>query len=166
MLLAIDVYYNEQSAKVVGALFSWEDKEPQKIITCTYPNVLPYESGMFYKRELPCILELLKKVKLNKLTAIIVDGHCFVNNDKKNGLGGYLWESLGKKVPIIGIAKRSFNNTEKVSREVYRGESTNPLYVSVIDFDLDEAIANIKEMHGEYRMPTILKQVDSETRGI
>ena len=29
---------------------------------------------------------------------------------------------------------------------------------------IDNAIANIKAMHGEYRMPTILKQVDSETR--
>lgn len=164
MLLAIDVYYTEQSAKVVGALFYWEDKEAQKIISCTYNDVLPYESGMFYKRELPCVLELLKKVELDKLTAIIVDGHCFVNNERKFGLGGYLWESLDKRVPIIGVAKRSFNNTEKVSKEVYRGKSNNPLYVSAIDFDIEEAVAKIKSMHGAYRIPTILKQVDAETR--
>ncbi len=164
MLLAIDVYYYEQSAKVVGALFNWNDEEPKEIITCVATNVLPYVSGEFYKRELPCVLELLKQVDLQTLEAIIVDGHCYVNNDYKLGLGGYLYEALNKKTPIIGVAKRGFIHTEKLCKEVLRGESNNPLYVSAIDYNLEEAIAKVKNMQGEFRMPTILKIVDQHTR--
>ena len=164
MLLAIDVYYKESSAKVVGALFNWEDKTPKKIISCTYEKVLPYESGNFYKRELPCILELLKQVQLNDLSAIIVDGHCYVNNDKSYGLGGYLYEALDAKVSVIGIAKRGFIHTNEVAFPVYRGESKNPLYLSTINYDVQKAIQHLQNMQGEYRMPTILKIVDQHTR--
>ncbi|MCT4665003.1 MAG: endonuclease V [Flavobacteriales bacterium] len=164
MLLAIDVYYKEQRAKVVGALFQWEDVEPIKIISCQYNKVLPYEPGNFYKRELPCILELLKQVKFDELQAIIVDGHCYIDNNKNFGLGGFLWKSLDKKIPVIGVAKKSFYETDKVSFPIYRGKSNSPLFVSSIDYNTEEAIENIKNMHGVYRMPEILKTVDQLTR--
>lgn len=163
-ILAVDVYYKEQSAKVVGALFEWEDKEPIKIISCQYNKVLPYEPGSFYKRELPCILELLKQVNLDELQAIIVDGHCYIDNNKSFGLGGFLWKALDKKTPIIGVAKKSFYKTDKVSFPVYRGKSNSPLFVSSIDYNTEDAVEKIKNMQGKYRIPDILKKVDQLTK--
>lgn len=51
MILAVDVQYEEESAVI-----------------------LPYEPGSFYKRELPCILSLLKDI-YKQLDAIVIDGY-------------------------------------------------------------------------------------------
>ncbi|WP_298137367.1 endonuclease V [Flavobacterium sp.] len=94
MNLAIDVHYKETYAKAVGVLFDWEDENPKEIVTAIINEVAKYESGQFYKRELPCILELLKQIDLEKVDCIIVDGHVYVNDDKSLGLGGHLYHSL------------------------------------------------------------------------
>ncbi|MAX71970.1 MAG: endonuclease V [Flavobacteriaceae bacterium] len=164
MLLAIDVHYKEKYAKAVGVLFNWEDENPQHIIIDTIDDVADYEPGQFYKRELPCILQLLKQVELNSLEAIIVDSHVYVDNDKNYGLGGHLWQALDEKIPIIGIAKKAFHNTELVSKPIYRGESQNALYVSSIGVSEDEVLKKIKLLHGKYRIPSILKTLDQITK--
>lgn len=164
MILAVDVYYTENRAKVVGALFDWEDYEPQQIIVDYINEVSAYHSGQFYKRELPCILKLLEVVDLNQLQAIIIDGHCFINNNRAFGLGAYLWESLNGKVPVIGVAKNMFHNTEEVSFPIYRGESKKPLFVSSIGYDINKAKNKIGSMKGKFRMPNILKLVDQQSR--
>lgn len=164
MNLAIDVQYKESYAKAVGVLFDWYDESPREIITTIVKEVAEYQSGQFYKRELPCILELLKEIDIQNLECIIVDGHVYIDNDKNFGLGGYLYESLGKELPIIGVAKKSFFNTDKVSFPVYRGVSENPLFVSSIGIDVEIAIDNIKNMHGEYRIPSLLKKLDGLTK--
>ncbi len=164
MLLVTDTYYNQKSAKVVGALFDWSDTTPKKLITINYNKVLPYESGKFYKRELPCILKLLEEIDIAILEAITIDGHCYTSNQKDFGLGAHLWKSLDYRVPIIGIAKNSFHNTEKVTTAIIRGVSKKPLYISSIGYDLKLAVKNVKKMKGNYRIPDILKIVDQETR--
>ncbi|EDP72845.1 Deoxyinosine 3'endonuclease (endonuclease V) [Flavobacteriales bacterium ALC-1] len=164
MLLAIDVHYKESYSKSVGVLFNWADKAPHHIITDIITNVAPYEPGQFYKRELPCILQLIRQVDLTTIEVIIVDGHVFVDNNKTFGLGGHLWQALDEKIPIIGIAKRAFHNTEQVSTPVYRGESQNPLYVSSIGLPEETVLDNVKLLHGDYRIPTILKILDQQTK--
>jgi deoxyribonuclease V len=164
MILAIDVHYKETYAKAVGVLFQWEDEIPRKIITTIVKEVAEYESGQFYKRELPCILQLLEKIDLSKIEAIIVDGHVYTSNDKTFGLGSHLHQALNKKLPIIGVAKKSFINTEEVSFPINRGESKVPLYVSTIDYAIENAIENIKKMKGKYRIPSILQILDTESK--
>lgn len=164
MILALDVHYKETYAKAVGVLFNWEDTKPQKVFSKNIAQVEEYISGQFYKRELPCILELLKQIDLEKVECIIVDGHVYVNNDKTLGLGGHLYHSLKEKFPVIGVAKNSFINTEKVSFPIYRGESTQSLFVSTIGTDIDEMSKRIQNMKGNYRIPTILKELDRITK--
>ncbi len=164
MIQAIDVHYKKKYAKAVGVLFDWDDETPKEIITTIVKEVAEYESGQFYKRELPCILELLKQIDLDKVEYIIVDGHVYVNNDKTLGLGGHLHHSLKEKIPVIGVAKNSFINTEKVSFPIYRGESRQPLFVSAIGTDIDEMSNKIKNMRGNFRIPTILKELDRLTK--
>jgi len=164
MHLAIDVYYYESKAKAVGVLFNWCASDPNEVITTWCHDIANYQSGQFYKRELPCILALLEKINTKRIETILVDGHVYVNNDGALGLGGYLFEALGGKIPVIGVAKRAFHQTEEKVVPVLRGKSQNPLYVSAIGYDVQLAAQHIKQMQGDFRFPTILKILDQETR--
>jgi deoxyribonuclease V len=164
MILAIDVHYREIEAKVVGVLFNWEDIQPLNIIIEYMKNINDYRPGEFYIRELPCLLKIIEKIDLNELEAIIIDGHIYTDSQGSFGLGGKLWEVLNKQIPIIGVAKSPFFNNKETVSEVYRGESKKPLYVSAIDYNKEKAVENIKNMNGEFRLPTILKQMDTITK--
>ncbi len=146
MILAVDVYYTVMKAKSVGVLFeNWSDTKPIEIITSYTENPLEYEPGYFYKRELPCILELLKHTDLSKIDIIVVDGYVFLGNKRKPGLGHYLYTSLEGKIPVIGVAKTAFHNNEACVQEIYRGKSGKPLYISSIGIGLQNATECIKK---------------------
>ena len=110
------------------------------------------------------ILSLLCKIKLQENDIIIVDGFVTLSNDGKIGLGGYLFEALEKKIPIIGIAKNDFSAYSDKKRAVLRGESKTPLYLTAMGIDVDEIKIKLEEMHGNYRIPTLLKKLDQLTR--
>ncbi|MFT5818943.1 MAG: deoxyribonuclease V [Crocinitomix sp.] len=164
MILAIDIHYKSTYVKNVGVLFNWPDQEPRQTIVNQLAEVAEYVPGEFYKRELPCILAIIAEVNLDEIDAIVVDGHVYIDNDYQHGLGGYLYEALDQKLPIIGVAKRAFHKNEQTNIPVLRGKSANPLYVSAIGMDVETAAAQIKSMHGEYRLPTILQILDTETK--
>ena len=94
---------------------------------------------------------------------IVIDGYVWLE-ENKIGLGGHLFAALNEKIPVVGVAKTRYKIHSKV-REVLRGNSNNPLYVSAIGVGVDEAAKNVKNMHGEFRLPTLLKQVDQICRG-
>lgn len=164
MILALDVHYKENYAKNVGVLFDWMDAEPHQVIVTQTADVEEYVPGEFYKRELPCLLDVMTQVNLEELEAIIVDGHVYIDNTFTYGLGGHFWEAIQRKVPVIGIAKRHFHLNEKTNIPILRGSSKNPLYVSAIGMDLDVAVEKVNQLHGINRIPTILKILDSVTK--
>ena len=165
MIVAFDTYYYENSAKTVGIGFhNWTDNEVAIIKSEIIEGVSDYEPGKFYKRELPCILSLLNKFEISGIMTIIVDGYTTIDNQGKNGLGGYLYESLDRKIPIVGVAKNRFKLNSKNAKEILRGNSSNPLFISALGIDLNLATEKIKSMHGDYRIPTILKMVDLQTK--
>lgn len=166
MILAIDVYYFEKMAKTVGVLFDWNDEIPKHVIVDKKDGVDDYIPGEFYKRELPCIESLLKKIDLSTIDAIIVDGYIYIDNSLKYGLGGYLWELLDKKIPIIGVAKNSFYNNKSTVVPLFRGLSKKPLYISSVGYNLQDAVDKILTMKGEFRIPTILKTLDTFTKEV
>jgi deoxyribonuclease V len=95
MILAIDVYYYDDRAKTVGVLFNeWKDETCAQIVTAYTDKVATYESGNFYKRELPCIINLLDKVEMEQINTIVIDGYVYLDNNRKHGLGYYLYEYL------------------------------------------------------------------------
>ncbi len=60
MILAVDVDYRIDNAIVAGITFSgWSDEAPDRVIYSRIINVVGYQSGQFYRREMPCILKLL-----------------------------------------------------------------------------------------------------------
>lgn len=165
MLVAVDVHYKESYAKTVLLLFDeWQSEIPSNLVEVTIDSVASYVPGEFYKRELPCITEALKQIDLQKVTLLIVDGHVYVDNKMSYGLGGYLYAALHEKIPVAGIAKTKFQGNEETVSEVYRGGSKKPLFVSAIGTDKDRIAEKVKRMHGEFRLPYLLKLMDTKTK--
>lgn len=165
MIYAFDTFYYEDFAKTVCIAFeNWNSESESFIYTENTEINADYESGAFYKRELPCILSLLKQIDLADNDLIIVDGYITLDNTGKIGLGGYLYQSLNEKYPVIGIAKNGFASEDSLRKTVFRGESKTPLFLTAVGIDADEMKTNVENMHGAYRMPTLLKKLDQLTR--
>lgn len=166
MILAIDIYYIENHAKTVGILFRhWTDTklEIDTVITDYQNNIVPYQSGQFYRRELPCIMALLDKIDLSTISTIVIDGYVHLA-DGKIGLGSYLYHALDNTIPIIGMAKKEFSGNKPYLIEIIRGQSKHPLYIPAIGISLENAAANINSMVGKYRMPDLLSFLDQQTK--
>jgi deoxyinosine 3'endonuclease (endonuclease V) len=163
MKYVLDVQYNGNKNAVVACLGfeNWEDEKAVYAKQHFVEEILPYVPGEFYKRELPCLLEALKD--LTDIECIVVDGYVWLDVETHKGLGLHLYESLEKKVPIVGVAKAKFGNTPTAC-ELLRGESVKPLYVTAKDMSLEDAKVAIASMYGKYRFPTLLKEVDSLAR--
>jgi exodeoxyribonuclease-5/deoxyribonuclease V len=165
MILAFDTYYYDTKAKTVCLAFEhWEAEQPLEVLKSYKHDVAEYTPGEFYKRELPCILDLFHKLPYKEAEAIVVDGFVYLDDEQKLGLGGYLYEALDKKIPVIGVAKTNFASLTKYKNSLLRGESQKPLYITAIGVDLDTATEHIKQMAGDYRIPKLLKELDQETK--
>lgn len=167
MILAFDTYYFKDKAKTVCLTFTdWVDSKPVKIYEEVIDGIAEYESGLFYKRELPCILSLLNKIELNikYIKTIIIDGFVILNDQNKLELGGYLFNELDSKIPVIGVAKSGFHKNRQNVKVLLRGDSKKPLFITSLGMDLESALNNIKSMHGNFRMPTLLQMLDTKTK--
>ena len=161
MILAFDTHYFDDKAKTVAVQFKdWTDEVPDHVYSEVISDIAAYESGEFYKRELPCIVSLLKQVDLASITAIIIDGFVVLDDEGALGLGGYLYDTLHQKIPVIGVAKNNFARINTLKIPVYRGDSKKPLYITAKGIDLQKAASLVQDMHGEFRFPTLLKEVD------
>lgn len=167
MILAFDVYYYENKAKSVAIQFEkWTDAVENAVFIEYIEPIADYEPGAFYKRELPCLMKILEKIDLASIEVLVVDGYVLLDDAGKWGLGAYLYEAIGKKIPVIGVAKTNFANNVLNVKKVFRGESNNPLYVSAIAIELEVAADYIKNMFGEFRIPKLLKDLDKITKEI
>lgn len=159
MIACTDVDYRAGEAVAGCVLFGdWQDAHSADEIVVRVQQVESYQPGHFFKRELPCLLEVLARVTC-ALEAVIVDGYVWLNEEQRPGLGAYLYRALMERIPVIGVAKTRFAQGAP-SLPVCRGRSKRPLYVSAAGINLSEAAANIKAMHGPFRIPTLLGRVD------
>ena len=167
MIVVIDVHYRGNEAKIVCLeIDNWTDNISSKTHIVYKYDVAEYESGAFYKRELPCIINIMEFVDLEMVECIVVDSYVYLDDDGKKGLGYYVYEHFEGKIPVIGVAKTSFHNNTKNVRPILRGSSLSPLYVSSIGIDLDVAAQQVVSMAGEFRMPMLLKLLDTLTKEV
>ena len=165
LILAFDTHYTGTKAKTACIAFeNWTDETPADIYTQTTEDFADYEPGALYKRELPCILNLLKEIPISNISCIVVDGFVQLDDFGKLGLGGHLYEALDGKIPVIGVAKSKFWSAHKTSLELYRGGSKKPLYISAMGIEKSVARELVKSMAGDYRIPKLLKLLDRKTR--
>lgn len=164
MILAVDVCYNDSDAVVAGVLFEeWTSGNSRADYISHVDEVQDYVPGQFYKRELPCILALIEEHHLQPY-CIVIDGYVFLDGVNKPGLGYRLYEALDKRIAVIGVAKKPFAGIAD-DYAVLRGDSQKPLYVTATS-DLSQAKKTIASMHGNHRIPTLLKRADQLCRQV
>lgn len=164
--LAIDVHYTGETAYVAGVSFTNPlQTDPDRIYFSELKVPGEYESGEFYKRELPCILKLVEEHHLNP-AVIIIDGYVYLDGINRWGLGARLsnhFYQQGRKISVIGVAKNRRQDTPK-DWEVFRGGSSKPLYVKAVGLDDEFSRKLIAGMSGNHRQPTLLKLADTLCR--
>lgn len=161
MFACLDVHYHHNSGTAACLLFPIiTDPKPTETITASLTPTAAYIPGEFYRRELPILLKVISKAD-TLIEVAIIDSYVDLA-DGKPGLGRYLYRALAEKTAVIGVAKSRFRLAPAV--ELLRGRSQTPLFITAAGLSQEEAADLIKQMHGPYRLPTLLKQVDSTCR--
>jgi deoxyribonuclease V len=159
-----DVDYRKNEAVAACVLFrSWTDEHSSEEWTELLHPVEAYEPGQFYRRELPCLLAVLRRTS-HPLETVVIDGYVWLKDADRPGLGAHLYEALGRSVAVVGVAKTHFATA--TAEPVLRGRSRKPLFVTAAGMDRAEAAQHIQRMHGPYRVPTLLRRVDQLCRGL
>ena len=168
-LLAVDVAYDEASARAAGVVFAaWTDEAPLDEVVVTVDDIPRYEPGAFFKRELPCVRAVFEAARAqgHAIDVVVVDAYVDLAPARDHaaarpGLGRRVHEALG--VAVVGVAKTRFHGAAAV--EVLRGASSAPLFVTAAGLDVDAAARAVGSMHGPHRTPTLLARVDAVARG-
>jgi deoxyribonuclease V len=163
MIACVDVDYRSDGAlaALVGCR-AWTDAMPVVELTESIGHVEPYEPGQFYKRELPCLIAVLRRVS-ESLDLVVVDGFVWLGDETRPGLGAHLYRALGGTVPVVGVAKNPFAGAI-LAQPVQRGTGHKPLWVTAVGVDVERAADAVRSMHGPYRVPTLLRCVDQLCR--
>ncbi len=163
-LAILDVQYtgDEARAAVVVAV-RWTEKAAIEEHVTLVQDVLPYQPGAFFERELPCLLAVLALVQA-EVRAIVIDGYVELDEHGKPGLGGHLHAHYNGAIPVVGVAKTAFRGSA-FATPVLRGTSRHPLFVTSRGIDVARAADLVKRMHGAHRIPTLLQRTDHLARG-
>jgi deoxyribonuclease V len=179
VIAIVDVRYAGDAAKGACVLAeSWTASEPAGERTVNIAHVHPYVPGSFYLRELPVLVAVLRDVSAE---VVVIDGYVWLGPKRKGlsaaaesptlagksaegaryqGLGARLYDAIG--TPVVGVAKTYFHGA--VAEEVLRGASKKPLFVTSIGVPAARAAGWVRSMHGEHRIPTLIKRADTLTR--
>ena len=166
MLAFMDVGYHDAGARAAAILAEqWHDSAASHQQIVNLPEVAPYQPGAFYLRELPCLLVLIQALPQTP-SLLVIDGYVWLDAQYRPGLGAHLYQALDKRIPVVGIAKTAFAGADTcpLIEPVLRANSRRPLYVSCVGADLRRTALEVQQMHGLYRIPSLLKQVDSLSR--
>ena len=164
MIACVDVdYRREEAVAACAGIRHWSHASPcMERVVRSHEAAAPYMPGQFYLREMPMILRVLDPV--TEVALIVVDGYVWLAKDRP-GLGAHVYEHLGGRIPVVGVAKNAFHNND-CAVPIVRGDSNRPLYVTAVGIDLDLAVESVARMAGPHRVPTILRRVDHLARGL
>jgi deoxyribonuclease V len=158
----LDVHYTDTHAYAAGLVFwDWDRADVQARFTSTTAAVQDYQPGEFYKRELGPLMSIVEQLPAD-IHTLVIDGYCQLSEDGRPGLGAHLHAAVQHRVAIVGVAKTAFLSAPSI--EVLRGDSTRPLYVTALGMSAAEAAQGVARMHGAFRLPTLLKAVDTLAR--
>lgn len=163
----LDVAYTGGRARA-GCVIAegWTSEVPEATYVQGIEQVQPYQPGRFYLRELPGLLAVLHGLPSMPDTAV-VDGYVWLPPDQRPGLGAHLYEALGKRTPVVGIAKTAFagSDASPFVAPVLRGTSRRPLYVTAVGMELAAAADAVRRMAGGHRIPELVRLADALCRG-
>lgn len=178
-IAGVDVAYHDISQKMVGAIVVL-DATTLEVVDQAYHEMeitFPYIPGLFSFREVPPILEALKKIKI--LPDLIVCDAQGIAHPKYVGMATHLGIELD--IPTIGCAKKRLVgfydksllgnkrgdtqglifNDEIVGKALRTQDNTNPMFVSIgHKIDLETAIDWVLKITPDYRLPETTRQSD------
>ena len=164
MLACLDVDYRSDGSAIAACLLfaEWQCASAEASFIARIEHVAPYAPGLFFQRELPCLMRVLSLLPARP-ELVIVDGYVHLDAGGRLGLGGHLFDALDGEVPVVGVAKTAFRSAT-TAIAVRRGSSSTPLWVSAAGIDAHAASTHVASMHGAYRLPTLLRAVDQLAR--
>jgi deoxyribonuclease V len=161
----VDVHYEGSVARAAGVMAqNWDDALARHEWTVDVPEVAEYRPGFFFERELPSILAVLERAPTEP-RLIVVDGYVVLDAHGRPGLGAHVFGHFAGRIPVVGIAKRSFAGGDFAIR-ILRGSSENALFITALGMPDLEAAEHVKRMHGPHRIPTLCTRVDHLCRGL
>jgi deoxyribonuclease V len=163
-IICLDVHYEERATNSACVGFSnWKDADAAfEFVERLESAPEPYQPGQFYKRELPHLLRAIERAERTaKVEIVVVDGYVWLSEGKP-GLGAHLYLALSQRIAVVGVAKTEFRGNAAIA--VLRGQSQQALFVTATGIDPSQAAESIRDMHGAYRVPTLLKRVDQLSR--
>lgn len=163
-IACLDVHYRGDAARAACAVASsWESDAPLATCDAVVDSVQPYEPGAFYRRELPCLLAVLRRLPTLP-DVVVIDGYVHLPPDWRPGLGAHLYEAIG--LPVVGIAKTAFRGAGSCPAVVpiLRGRSRNPLFVTAAGMTPEAAAECVRRMAGTHRIPDLVKLADHLAR--
>jgi deoxyribonuclease V len=164
MKAVLDVHYYNQIAHAACIEFvNWSDAASDRTTVTSMKVPSDYRPGKFFRRELPCLLAVLKKANRH-FESIIIDGYVFLKPPTVDGLGAYLERALPYSPGVIGVAKNPLRMADRFVA-ITRGRSKKPLYISSLNIPLKEAAELVAGMDGAYRIPTLIRLADKASRG-
>lgn len=158
----VDVQYNgSHGTAAMVCVEDWGNSDVYSKHVIHRDQCGEYEPGQFFRRELPCLLQVIKSSpKVPEV--VVVDGYVWLDSEHRQGLGAKLFDALDGRSVVIGVAKTKFRNAPAV--EILRGNSRNPLFVTAAGVSAPEAAELIQKMHGAFRIPTVLRMADQLAR--
>ena len=121
MIALLDVHYKEEEANAAAVVIDrWSTDRPFREYRLLIPEVAPYEPGSFYKREMPCLIQLLATIE-EEIDCLVIDGFVWLDAEKKPGLGAHLSNYYRGHIPVIGVAKTPYGEPHKLCELLYRG---------------------------------------------
>ena len=163
MIAIIDVGYFKTGARSACVVIEdWEDSTPAVEHVSILERVLAYQPGEFYRRELPCIQAVLSELS-QQPDYVVIDGYVWLDDQRTPGLGAHLYSALKQKIPVIGVAKNSYRHSQHAIK-LLRGRSQRALFVTAAGMPAAKAAEFILRMHGDHRLPTIIKRADQLSR--
>ena len=162
VLACVDVGYRDANATAACVLFEdWHAGAAASTLVRHFSGVAEYEPGSFYRRELPCLIGILAQLE-ERPDIVIIDGYVWLGPDGRPGLGAHLFDAMGRRTPVIGVAKSAFPGAP--AETILRGRSKVSLYITAVGLEIERAAENIRTMDGAHRIPTMLRLVDQLSR--
>lgn len=158
---AVDVHYlssgGARAAAVLAAGTAFVEVLAEH--TVVVPEVVPYQPGEFFLRELPPLLAVLDGVR--GLSLLVIDGYADLDPAGRPGLGAHVHAEFG--IPVIGVAKSVFR-TATHAIPVLRGTCVRPLFVTAAGMPPADAAGLVRHMAGQFRLPDALRRADTLAR--
>lgn len=116
-IACVDASYSKNIVFAIAALFDYPSSRMLKYVVVKDIVNIPYVPGLLAFREAPFYIKALKRLGLNDIDLILVDGHG-IAHPRRLGIAAHIGVVLSK--PTIGIAKKKlYGEVKTINNKKY-----------------------------------------------